>query len=356
MPGAILAAGAGLINIGRCAPPWMRAYSGRERGVASMLLRVRSITYLAEAVNGYELVDPRGRDLPRFAAGAHIAVRPVGAIRSAESAARDYSLWNDPAERRRYCIAVLRERDGQGSRHWHDTVRVGDPVEASMPRNNFPLTEAAERYLLIAGGIGITPIMAMIAELRRRRGEFLLHYCTRSPEATAFRDELELLAAQGRVHLHHDGGDPARGLDIAAALRDPKPGTHLYYCGPAGMMKAAAAAAADWPEGTVHCEYFTGPAARPPEPLGDDQPFRVRLAKGGSEYEIPADETIIDVLRRHGVAVRTSCELGYCGACLTAYRAGEPDHRDQILSETDRRRYVLICCSRSKTPVLELDL
>jgi ferredoxin-NADP reductase len=313
-----------------------------------MLLRVRSITYLAEAINGYELVDPRGRDLPRFVAGAHIAVRhSAGAV-------RDYSLWNDPAERRRYCIAVLREHQGQGSCHMHDAVHVGDLVETSMPRNNFPLIEA-ERYLLLAGGIGITPIMAMIAELRRRRAEFLLHYCTRSPEATAFRDELDLLAA-GRVRFHHDNGDPARGLDIAATLRDPRPGTHLYYCGPAGMMAAAAAAAADWPEGTAHCEYFTGPAARPPVPLAEDRPFRIRLAKDGGEYEIPAGETIIDVLRRHGIPVRTSCELGYCGTCLTPYLAGEPDHRDQILSNADRRRYVLICCSRSKTPVLELDL
>ena len=196
-----------------------------------MLLRVRSITYLAEAINGYELVDPHGRDLPRFAAGAHIAVR------HGDSAVRDYSLWNDPAERRHYCIAVLRERQGQGSGHWHERVRVGDPVEAAMPRNNFPLIDEAERYLLLAGGIGITPIMAMIAELRRRRAEFLLHYCTRSPEATAFRDDLDLLAAQGRVRFHHDGGDPTRGLDIAAVLRDPLPGTHLYYCGPAGMMR-----------------------------------------------------------------------------------------------------------------------
>ena len=315
-----------------------------------MLLRVRSITYLAEAVNGYELVDPRGRDLPRFTAGAHIAVRHgAGAV-------RDYSLWNDPAERRRYCIAVLREPSGEGSRHWHERVRVGDPVEAAMPRNNFPLAETAERYLLLAGGIGITPIMAMIAELRRRRAEFLLHYCTRSPEATAFRDELDLLAAQGRVRFHHDGGDPARGLDIAAALRNPAPGTHLYFCGPAGMMQAAKAAAAGWPEGTVHCEYFNGPDARPPEPLGEDRPFRVRLAKSGAEYDVPAGETVIDVLRSHGVAVRSSCELGYCGTCLTRYVGGEPLHRDQVLSEADRRRYVLICCCRAATPLLELDL
>src|SRR5215831_18239294 len=298
-----------------------------------MLLRVRSITYLAEAINGYELVDPRGRDLPRFTAGAHIAVR------HGDGAVRDYSLWNDPAERRRYCIAVLREPDGEGSRHWHERVRVGDSVEAATPRNNFPLAEAAERYLLLAGGIGITPIMAMIAELRRRRADFLLHYCTRSPEATAFRDELDLLAAQGRVRFHHDGGDPARGLDVAAALRDPLPGTHLYYCGPPLLMAAAAQAARGWPPGTVHCEDFSAPSAIG---FGEDRPFRIRLARRGGEYEIRPGETILEVLRRHGIAVKSACELGYCGACTTRYLAGEPEHRDEMLTAADRARYVLV--------------
>jgi ferredoxin-NADP reductase len=221
-----------------------------------MLLRVRSITYLAARINGYELADPGGHDLPRFEAGAHISVQ------LSEDLPRDFSLWNDPAERSRYCIAVLRE--GLGSHRLHEEVRVGDLVEASMPRNNFPLAAEAKRHLLIAGGIGITPIMAMIAELRRRRAEYRLHYCTRSPEETAFLDDLAVLAALGRVQFHHDGGDPAKGLDIAAALRECRQGTHLYYCGPAGMMAAATAASAHWPPGTVHCEYFAGPNAVPP--------------------------------------------------------------------------------------------
>jgi len=312
-----------------------------------MRLRVRSITYLADAINGYELVDPKGRDLPRFEAGAHIDLRIGGFL-------RQYSLCNDPAERRRYCIAVLRESVSRGgSLHLHDKVRVGDLVEASLPRNNFPLDAAAERYLLIAGGIGIAPMMSMIVELRRRRAEFEVHYCTRSPERTAFRKVLEPLAAEGRLYFHHDGGDPARGLDVAALLRDPGPATHLYYCGPAPLMSAAADAARKWQARSVHCEYFTDA----PQPCGDeDHPFRVRLARSGGEYEIPVGETIVDVLRRQNVAIRTSCELGYCGACLTSYLAGEPDHRDQVLEENGRRRYVLICCSRSITPVLELDL
>jgi ferredoxin-NADP reductase len=312
-----------------------------------MQLRVRSTTYLAEGINGYELVDPRGRDLPRFEAGAHIDLRIGGFL-------RQYSLCNDPADRRRYSIAVLREEKSRGgSRHLHESVRVGDLVEVSLPRNNFPLDATAERHLLIAGGIGIAPIMSMISELRRRHAEFQAHYCTRSPERTAFRNELAPFAAEGRLRFYHDGGNPLRGLDIAAALAEPRPGTHLYHCGPAPLMAAAARAAREWPPEAVHCEYFTATPGRDP---GEDRPFRVKLARSGGDYEIPAGQTIIDVLRRHGVAVRTSCELGYCGSCLTRYLAGEPDHRDQMLEENGRQRYVLICRSRSRSPVLELDL
>lgn len=312
-----------------------------------MQLRIRSITYLAEAINGYELVAPRGRDLPRFEAGAHVDLRVGGFL-------RQYSLWNDPAERRRYCIAALREDEGRGgSRHLHQTVRVGDLVEASMPRNNFPLDATAERHLLLAGGIGIAPIMSMVSELRRRRAAFVVHYCTRSPERTAFRTELAPLAAEGSLRFHHDGGNPAHGIDLAAVLRDPTAGAHLYYCGPPSFMAAVAQAARGWPPGSAHSEYFT---TAPDITSDEDRPFRVRLAKSGGDYDVPVGETIVGVLQRHGITVRTSCELGYCGSCLTPYLSGEPDHRDQVLEENGRTRYVLICCSRSKTPILELDL
>jgi ferredoxin-NADP reductase len=221
-----------------------------------MLLRVRSITYLAARINGYELVDPDGQDLPPFSAGAHISVQ------LAEGIVRDFSLWNDPTEHTRYCIAVLRE--GLTSSRLHEKVRVGALVAGSVPRNNFPLAAEAKRHLLIAGGIGITPIMAMIADLRRRRAGFHVHYCTRSPEETPFLDDLAVLAALGRVQFHHDGGDPVKGLDIAATLREWRPGTHLYCCGPAGMIRAAAAASAHWPAGTAHFEFFAGPNAVAP--------------------------------------------------------------------------------------------
>jgi vanillate O-demethylase ferredoxin subunit len=250
----------------------------------------------------------------------------------------------------------LREKLGEASRRIHDELRVGDAVDVALPRNHFPLAADAERHLLLAGGIGITPIMAMIAELKRLRADFRLYYCTRSPERTAFRDELDLLAAMGRVVFHHDGGDAAKALDVTALLRDPAPGTHLYYCGPAGMMAAAAAASAHWPPGTVHCEYFSGPGAAPPARLDDDRPFTVRLARSGGEHRVPPGESILDVLRRNGVETRSSCELGYCGACLTRWLDGEPDHRDPILGDVARRTHMLICCSRAKSDTLVLDL
>jgi vanillate O-demethylase ferredoxin subunit len=316
-----------------------------------MLLRVRSITFLAEGINGYELVDPAGSELPAFTAGAHVDVR-LG-----DGLIRQYSLCNDPAERRRYSIAVLKEPESRGgSRLLHETVRVGDRLEVSAPRNNFPLAETAERHVLLAGGIGVTPMMSMIAELKRRDADFIMHYCTRAPERMAFGEELAPLVAGGRVFCHHDGGDPARGLDVAATLRAASPGTHLYYCGPAGFMTAISAAAGHWPQGSVHCEYFSAPAEGAAAPRPTDQPFRVRLAGNGAEYEVLPGETIIAVLRRHGIAVDTSCEDGYCGTCMTPYLAGEPEHRDQVLDAESRKRYVLICCARSRTPVLELDL
>jgi ferredoxin-NADP reductase len=316
-----------------------------------MQLFVRSITWLAPRIRGYELADPRGRDLPGFEAGAHVELLLPNGL------ARAYSLYGDPAERRHYRIAVLREENGRGgSAYIQDRLQVGDRVEVSAPKNDFPLAPEARRYHLLAGGIGIAPIMAIIAELRRRRADWVLDYLTRSPEDTAFLDELQIFAAMGRARFHHDGGDPSKGLDIARALADPTPGTQLYYCGPSGMMAAAAEASRHWPQESVHSEYFARPAAAHDMPRPPDRPFRVRLARSGGEYEVGADESIVEALRRHGIAVRTSCELGYCGACLTPYRAGEPLHRDLILDAERRRRFVLICCARAASDMLELDI
>jgi ferredoxin-NADP reductase len=314
-----------------------------------MLLRIEKITPLAEGINAYELVDPAGGVLPEFTAGAHVDLHLGNGM------IRQYSLCGDPSERTRYIVSVLKEPAGRGgSAYLHEAVAIGSAIEVSPPRNNFRLVPAA-RYLFIAGGIGITPIMPMLREAQARGVEFMLHYCTRSPERTAFHDEARELRAEGRAAIHHDGGDPSRGLDFTAVLAEREPGTHLYYCGPAGLMGAVARASAHWPAEAVHCEHFSA-SARPTATAEPDRPFRVRIAGTGAEYAVPVGETIVNVLRKNGISVDTSCEDGYCGTCMTRYVGGEPDHRDTVLDTDSRESYVLICCARAKTSVLELDI
>ena len=321
-----------------------------------------SVRYEAEDINSYELVDPDGGELPPFTAGAHID------LHFGDGRVRQYSLANDPAERHRYVVGILKEVNGRGgSVAIFQKVHAGRILTISAPRNHFPLAPDATRHLLLAGGIGVTPMMAMLAQLQRDNAEFILHYCTRSPQKTAFRTLLAQASSANRVRIHHDGGDPRKGLDIAALLRERPDGTHLYYCGPTGFMAAAAAASAHWPKETVHFEYFTPPvsaspfvapaAAAPPAagvaeiPVG----FQVRLTSTGAVYDVPNDKSIVQVLREHDIDVETSCESGLCGTCRTRYVEGEPEHHDYVLDDDERSEFVMICCARSKTPLLVLD-
>lgn len=316
----------------------------------SMLtLRVQAVTREAEGILAYELVDPEGGALPPFSAGAHVEVEAPGGLR------RQYSLCNDPDERHRYVIAVLKEAVGRGgSKAMHEAVGAGSLLNASAPMNRFELAGSEARYhLLLAGGIGITPLMAMIETLESRGVRWKLHYCTRSPETTAFRARLEPRIAAGRVALHHDGGDPSRGLDLQALLAEYEIGTHVYFCGPPGFMSAAKASTAAWPPHCVHFEYFTGAEN---DPGLEDAPFRIELKRSGRVLEVPADRSIVDVLRDAGHDIETDCEDGYCGTCITRYLEGEPEHRDTVLSENERGSYVMICCARAKGPPLVLDL
>jgi ferredoxin-NADP reductase len=313
-------------------------------------VRLRAILFEAEDIALFEFVDPARKALPPFKAGAHIDVH----VR--RGCVRQYSLCNDPVEGTRYVVAVQREETGRGgSRAMHDELRVGAMVSISPPRNFFPLVRGATRHLLLGGGIGVTPMIAMVAELEARGEPYHLHYCTRSAEKTAFMERLAPLITAGQVSLHHDGGVPSQGLDVVALLHDYDPGTHLYYCGPAGFMAAIKAASDHWPKGTVHFEYFS-PPAEPATEAVEDQPFRVKLARSGLDLEVPQGKTIVDVLRENDVFIETSCQEGYCGTCLTRCLAGEPDHRDSVLDEDDRKEFIMVCCSRSKTPVLTLDL
>lgn len=316
---------------------------------------LHSITHLAENISSFEFVAPEGKALPAFSAGSHIDVHlPNGVI-------RQYSLCNDSSEQHRYVVAVLRDALGRGgSKAMHDELRVGARVTISAPRNHFALVSGVSRHVFVAGGIGITPIMSMIAQARAKHHDFHLYYCARSPQRTAFLAELAPLIELGYVTLHYDGGELSNSLDLKAALRIYEPGTHLYYCGPAGLLKAVEAASVHWPAQALHCERFSGPAAPAAILSGaseaPEMPFDVELAKAGRRFTVKPGQTIVDVLKANGIEVDVSCQQGYCGTCMTRYLSGKPLHRDCVLDEEDREEFVMICCSRAKTETLVLDL
>lgn len=325
----------------------------------TLQVRVRAITPQGADINTYEIVDPAEQPLPAFEAGSHIDVHLPGD----KPGIRQYSLCSDPDDTSHYIFTVQREADGRGgSKAMFQHVRVGSELTISSPRNKFPLRPEAHRHLLLAGGIGITPMMSMLYQLQRTNAEFMLHYCTRSPERTAFLARLRPLVASSRVAIHWDSGDPSKGLDIDAALRGYRDGTHLYYCGPPGFMRAVTAASLHWPSGTTHREYFT-PSANDPgiaavtDPTGPlGAAFRIKIASTGQVFDVPGDKTILNILREQGIAVETQCELGVCGTCRTRYLEGEAEHRDFVLEAHEQKAELTVCCSRSTTSMLVLDL
>lgn len=318
-----------------------------ETATASELrpLLVREKRQLTPDVWRFELVAPDGTPLPSFAAGAHVTVEtPSGARRT-------YSLCNDPAEADRYLLAVKQERQGRGgSTSLIEGVQEGDRVMVSAPINRFPLLPAPQ-YLFVAGGIGITPILAMLREAARSGADFKLVYCTRSPELTAFREELAAPELAGRVTLHHDDGDPDRAFDFWPLFE--KPGrAHVYCCGPRPLMEEVRAVTGHWPESAIHFEDFASDvqALRP-----DDSAFEVRHARTGETVEVAADQTILEALRARGHRLPSSCESGTCGSCRTRLVAGEADHRDLVLSEAEQEDSIMICVSRACAGTLVLD-
>ena len=312
--------------------------------VAMIPRRVTRAERIAEDIHLFELRDPAGGDLPEFSAGAHVLLRvPNGMIRK-------YSLCNDPAERDRYVIAVKREAPGRGgSESLIRDVAEGSEVPVSAPANNFALAKSGAGFLFIAGGIGITPIMAMIRHLTATGGRFKLYYCTRSPAATAFRDELLAPELRGKVTIHHDHGDLARALDLWPIVERPQ--GHLYCCGPRGLMQAVRDMTGHWSPSAVHFEAFTEAAEQKP----DDRPFMVRLARSGDRVEVPVGITILEALRAHGLDVPSSCESGTCGTCRTRLIAGEADHRDLVLGDDERAANIMVCVSRARSDELVID-
>lgn len=303
-------------------------------------LRVERAEEIAEDIHLYELRHPDGAELPEFTSGAHLSVRvPNGMVRK-------YSLCNDPAERDRYVIAVRREVVSRGgSVSLTGTVKTGDQIMASVPRNDFGLVKSPAGYLFIAGGIGITPILSMVRQLKSIGGKFRLYYCTRSPQATAFRDELSATEFRGQVKIHHDGGDPDKALDLWPVLERPA-GMHLYCCGPRPLMQAVRDMSGHWSPSAVHFEAFTEPETTKAE----DTPFKVRLAKSGAVVDVPVGTTILEAMRAQGHDAPSSCESGTCGTCRTRLLEGEADHRDLVLSEDEHADNIMLCVSRARSP------
>lgn len=305
----------------------------------------------AEGICSFELVAADGSALPAFAAGAHIDVH------IAEGLTRQYSLCNDPQERHRYLISVLKDPASRGgSVAMHEQVQEGQALSISAPRNLFALDPCAGRHLLFGGGIGITPILAMAYELFNRGAAFELHYCFRSTDRAAFLQMLRLAPFADCIVLHDDSGPQTQKLDAQHLLATPAPGTHLYVCGPGGFMSYLldAAQQAGWPDACVHREFFAATAVDPASNL----PFEVQLASSGQVFTIPAERTVFEVLDEAGIDIQSSCEQGVCGTCVTRVLEGLPDHRDQFLTKAEHAandRFTP-CCSRARSQRLVLDL
>ena len=313
-------------------------------------LRVARIADVTPRIKSIEVVAADGGALPAFTAGAHIDVT----LGNGEE--RSYSLLNDATETQRYVIAVLREAESRGgSTYVHDELRVGDLLPSSVPIDNFQLNEAGERHILIAGGIGITPLLAMSRRLTARELDFTLHYCAKSRAEAAFIDEIET-AIGPRLAAHFDGGDIARGLDVAALLKERPPAAHVYVCGPPGLIRAVREATPHWPKGSVHYELFRGSEADI-APRSSDQPFEIVLQRAGKTLQVPPDKSILQTLADAGIKIKTLCKEGVCGTCRVGLLAGRADHRDEVLTDEERERSIQVCVSRAlpgETLVLDL--
>jgi vanillate O-demethylase ferredoxin subunit len=314
-------------------------------------VRVAHKTPEAQGITSFELVAADGQPLPIFDAGAHIDVHVPGGL------VRQYSLCNPPGERQRYLICVLRDAVSRGgSVAMHDGLAVGATLKISAPRNHFPLLESARRSILFAGGIGVTPIIAMAERLQSLGAAFDLHYCTRSASRTAFLGRLRASAFADKVDFHFDDGPAQQKLNLAQTLETPQPGTHLYVCGPNGFLDAIRATARDhgWSDEQIHFEYFAGA----PTHSADDTSFEVEIKSSGQVFRIEAAETVTQVLAANHILISTSCEQGVCGTCLTRVLEGEVEHKDLYLTPEEQAAndQFLPCCSRAKSGRLVLDL
>jgi len=312
-------------------------------------VRVAARQLVAEDITAYEFEPVDGAELPAFEAGAHIDVHvPGGPV-------RQYSLFQLPDGSQRYRIGVLRDPQSRGgSVRLIDTVKEGDLLLVSAPRNHFALHTGPGHAVLFAGGIGITPILCMAEQLAREGRSFELHYCGRTPARMAFLERLRGAGFAECVQVHTDDGAPEQRLNARACIGAPAVDRHLYVCGPTGFMDHVLATASElgWAEAQLHREYF----AAAPIDHSADGPFEIELRRSARRIAVAADQSAAQALIDAGVPLSLSCEAGVCGTCQTRVLEGEPDHRDLYLTDDEKREYFMPCCSRACTPCLVLDL
>jgi ferredoxin-NADP reductase len=308
-------------------------------------LVVVAVDHVAQDVVALRLADPDGAALPPWTPGAHVdlVLRP--------DLVRQYSLCGDPADDRTIRVGVLKAPDSRGGSTAVHALQVGERVRVRGPRNHFPLVEAP-RYRFVAGGIGITPLLPMIAEVEAAGADWRLLYGGRTRASMAFLDELARYGDRVTVAPQDEVGL----LDLDGELGTPIPDTVVYCCGPEPLLAAAEARCATWPPGALHLERFA------PKPVaaaeGGERSFEVVLARSGLTLTVPPDRSIFDVVEEAGVAVLGSCHEGICGTCEQFVLDGEPDHRDSVLSDEDRaaNETMMICVSRATSDRLTLDL
>lgn len=316
------------------------ATAPRTGGAAQV--RVTGMRLEAPDVLSIELRAAEGHALPPAPPGAHVDVHLVDGM------TRPYSVVASDEDS--YVLAVKREANSRGaSAYVHERLRVGDWVRVGAPRNQFALAEDAQGSVLIAGGIGITPLLPMARALERAGRPWHLHYAARDAASAPFARELRQLGDRVRLHSSRQAGR----LDLAALVAQAPAGTHLYCCGPAGMLDAFAAATQGIAPAYVHMERFE--AAAPPLDAGS---FEVQLAKSGHRVRVGPQQTLLDALLQAGVEVDYSCRQGICGSCEVRVLEGQPEHHDEILTAAERasNKTMMACCSRARSPTLVLDL
>jgi vanillate O-demethylase ferredoxin subunit len=304
---------------------------------------------IAEGIVSLDLAPIDGGALPDRKAGAHIDVYVTPKL------IRQYSICNDPSEHGLYRLGILLEPKSRGgSAEIHRSFIAGHRVKIGMPRNNFRIVETARHSVLLGGGIGITPLLAMAYDLKTKGMGFDLHYCTRAPARTAFLAELTRGALAPHVTFHYDDGPDAQRFSVAGSVPTFRNDTHVYLCGPAGFMASVKAELSrlGWSEDNVNSEHFSALV----ESSGTS--FRVVASRSGATFDVPQGKTIASVLVEHGIEIPMSCEQGVCGTCLTKVIEGIPDHRDMYQSEKEKasNQQMTPCCSRAHSSVIVLDI